>query len=77
MEDIGVLFIDLLLAMAKHDMLIKQGIILRYHIMIYFHYFFHQIKMAIAVAMMIGGAFVNALAFTGGKFFILKTWQKQ
>ena len=29
--------------------------------------------MASAVAMLIGGAVVNALAFTGGNFFILKT----
>ena len=32
--------------------------------------------MASAVAMMIGGALVNALAFTGSIFFILKTREK-
>ena len=31
--------------------------------------------MASGVAMMISGAVVNALAFTGGNFFILKTRQ--
>ena len=32
--------------------------------------------MASAVAMMIGGAVINALAFTGSNFFILKTRKK-
>ena len=38
--------------------------------------FFTINKMASAVAMMIGGALVNALAFTGSIFFILKTREK-
>ena len=46
MGDIGMLSIDILLAMATHDMLIKQGIYYyrRYYEMIYFILFFHQIK---------------------------------
>ena len=32
--------------------------------------------MASAIAMMVGGAIVNALAFSGGNFFILKTGEK-
>ena len=32
--------------------------------------------MASAVAMMIGGAVVNALAFTGGNFLYSQNWEK-
>ena len=71
--DIRILSIDILLAMATHNMLIKQGIYYshRYYEIIYF-IIFHQIKMANAVAMMIVGAVVNALVFTGGTFLFSK-----
>ena len=67
--NIGMLSIDILLTMAAHDMLNKQGII---PADIMTQYFFHQIKMASAVAMMIGSAVVNASVFTGGNFLFSK-----
>ena len=78
--NMGDVVILILLAMATRDMLIKQGIIPA-DIMKYFLFsflsFFWSYKMASAVAMMIGGAVVNALAFTGGIFLFSKLGKPQ
>ena len=72
--DIEMLSNDKLLAMATHDMLIKQSIIpaniMKCFFFFFFIIFFTKEKMASAVARKIGGAVVNVLAFTGGNFFL-------
>ncbi|CAC5375343.1 unnamed protein product [Mytilus coruscus] len=55
-NDVVMLSIDILLAMATKDMLIKQGIACRSN------------KMASALAMMLGGAITNAFAFSGSNY---------
>ena len=68
---VEMLAVDILLAMATRDMLVKQGIIPT-DIMKYFFYYLYLKtiikKMASAVAMMIGSAVVNALAFSGSNY---------
>ena len=68
MGDIGMFSINILLAMATRDMLIKQGIIPA-HIMKEFT------KVASAVAMMIGGTVVYALS--GGILLLSKPEKTQ
>ena len=73
-----MLSIDILMAMATRELLIKQGIIPA-DIMNYFLFltFSKLHKMASTLAMMIGGAVVNALAFTESNFLFSKMGKTQ
>ena len=77
MGDIEMLSIDILLAMTTREMLIKHGIIPMDFIkqFLFLTFFFKLHKMASEVAMVICGAVVNALAFTGS-FFLFSRLRK-
>ncbi|CAC5418013.1 unnamed protein product [Mytilus coruscus] len=66
MNDVVMLSIDILLAMATKDMLIKQGIIPADIMKVIL--FFFLFKMTNALAMMLGGAITNAFAFSGSNY---------